>query len=392
MAFLGAEQNVAPFYIVEVANVILDIGITQFITDISYESADGLADVCKVKVMNPDFKISDARVFQPGNELAVWMGYGSSYIFIGRVIIDKVRANFPAGNGMPAILVTGYTKDVQMKENAPPVIKQKKGRKKKGKGGRSFPDALFSDAVEARFANYSFKAIVDVTPGKPRAILQKAGMNDFEFIQGMANITGFLFWVEGDEAGNWLAYFLDPEGVEIASLQNKKYNFAYNTKLATLQSFDAEQIFAGASTKLVYEVTNPKTGKVERVEIDAEDKKYDTQVAGEPVEEVGPGGSYGNEIKLFIGDYSIEVASGHTFKTPADFEIWAVQWFRRNQENFIMARGLVVGVENLRARQTHTISGVGSAYSGDYYFTRVKHVMSSTGGYMTDFSCRRIID
>jgi phage protein D len=388
---LGDDKNLAPSYVIEVGNEILDIGVTDLITDISYESADNMADVAKLTVSNPDFKISDARVFQPGNELSIWMGYGNELSFLGRTIINGVMGDFPASGKMPTIQVTAYTKDKQMVDNAPPEVKQKKGAKKKGKGGRSFADTLMSEAADSRFSDYGFLTTVDTTREEPRNIIQKAGMNDYEFVQGLANISGFIFWVEGDETGNWFAYFLDPEGEQFRAIQEKKYTFTYNTRLASLMSFRPEQTFTGATTKLVYEIHDPKTGKVSKSEIEAEDAQFDTQIDGDPSEPVSGDPADGVNIKLYIGDFSIEVASGKSFKSIPQFEAWAAQWFRRQRENFMLARGLVIGTETLRARQTHTIEGVGKLYSGDYYFTRVKHALSSSAGYMTDFSCRKII-
>jgi phage protein D len=391
VAILGSDDNLAPAYVIEVQNNILEVGVTNLITEVSYESADGMADVGKLVVMNPDFKVSDARVFQPGNELAMWMGYGNNLSFVGRVIIDKVHGNFPKGGAMPNIEVTGYTKDHQMMNNAPPEVKAKKGDKKKGKGGRAFPESLMSEAAAARFDDYGFSINVDPTPGPPRDIIQKAGMSDYEFVQGMANVAGFVFWVDGDENGQWNAYFLDPEGDVLPLLQDKKYTFEYNTQLATLLSFEPEQLFTDMFTKLVYELHNPKTGEVEKAEFEAEDKKFDTLVEGDPAEPISGDPADGVNVKLYIGDYSIEVASGKSFKTLAQFEEWAAHWFRRNRENFILARGQIIGTETIKARQTHGIAGVGTFYSGDYYFTRVKHIMSSTNGYLTDFNCRKIL-
>lgn len=406
MGILGSDNNLAPAFVIEVGARFLEIGLTDMITEASYESADGLADVAKVKAVNPDFKVSDAKVFQPGNEMAVWMGYGNNLSFIGRVIIDKARANFPKGDSMPTIEIIGYTRDHEMMANAPQDVKKnaqaalkklankpkvKKKKKAKGVNGRVFPNALMSDVVKARLEDYGFIATVDPTPGPAREIIQKAGMNDYEFIVGMANITGFLFWVEGDENGEWAAYFLDPNGPTLALLQEKTYTFEYNTPLATLLSFEPEQIFTDNITKLTYELHDPRKGTVEKAEFDAEDKRYDTLViGGEPTEPVSGDPADGAQVKLYIGDYSIEVASGKSFKHIAQFEQWAAQWFRRNRQNFINAQGQIIGMETLKARQTHAIKGVGDFYSGDYYFSRVKHVMSASQGYLTDFNARKI--
>lgn len=391
MALLGSDENLAPAYVLEVQGNVLDQGVTDLVTAVSYESADGMADVAKLSVANKDFLVSDAKVFQPGNELSLWMGYGANLGFIGRVVIDKVNCNFPRDGGVPMLNVTGYTLDKKMMDNAPPEVKAKPGEKKKGKGGRAFPESLMSDAVEARFADYGLLSTVDPTPGPPRDIMQKGGMSDYEFIQGLSNVTGYVFWVDCDENGQWQGWFLDPEGDTIKLLQDKEYTFTYNTADASLLSFQPEQVFSGSITKLVYEQHNPRKGEVEVIEIEADDVTQDTLVEGEPTEPVSGDPADGVNVKLYIGDYSIEVATGKSFTSVGQFEAWARGWFRRNRQNFINARGVVTGIETLRARQTHNIDGVGTFYSGKYYFSRVKHVLSSSSGYTTDFNCRKII-
>lgn len=397
---VGAEQNLAPAYVVEVGNDVLDVGITDLITQVEYESADGMADVCKITAMNPGFALSEAKVFQPGNELAVWMGYGNNLTFIGRTIINTVKANFP-DEGDPTIQVTAYTRDREMMDNAPPEVKSKPGSRKKGKGGRAFKDAKYSDAVTARAEDYGFIGVADETPDEPHDFIQKAGMSDYEFIQGLSNLTGFVFWVDGDEGGNWFLNFADPAAGTLEAAQETKYTFTYNTRLATLMSFEPTQTFAGATTKLVVKTEDPRTGEVleTEVEVDKDDQGLskllppgiDGIAVGDATGSVEGTPPSGANVKLFIGDYSIEVASGKKFTDPRQVKIWAAQWFRRHREQFILARGKIIGVENVMARQVHEIDGVGSLYNGDYYFTRVRHIMSSTAGYICDFHARKLL-
>ena len=396
----GLEENLAPAYVVEVGNEILDVGVTDLITAVEYESADGMADVCKITASNPGFALSEAKVFQPGNELAIWMGYGNNLTFIGRGIINTVEGDFP-DEGMPSLRVTAFSKDKQMMDNAPPEVKPKKGSKKKGKGGRAFKDSKYSDAVTARAEDYGFLTQVDTTPDSPHDFIQKAGMNDYEFVQGLSNLTGFVFWVDGDEAGNWTLNFVDPEGGGLSDRQEIQYTFEYNTRLATLLSFQPTQTFAGAATKLVVKTEDPRTGKIieTEVEVDKEDQALskllppgiDGIAAGDPTGSIEGTPASGANVKLFIGDYSIEVASGKKFTRPEQVKIWAAQWFRRHREQFILARGKITGTEKVMARQVHTISGAGSLYNGEYYFTRVRHIMTADAGYICDFNARKIL-
>ena len=98
-----------------------------------------------------------------------------------------------------------------------------------------------------------------------------------------------------------------------------------------------------------------------------------------------------SDVKLFIDDFAFEERANRRFTSEAELTAWARQWFRRQRENFIMARGATIGTEVLMARQTHRIQGIGPTLTGDYYFSRVKHVLDNANGYLCDFNCRKVV-
>jgi len=53
-------------------------------------------------------------------------------------------------------------------------------------------------------------------------------------------------------------------------------------------------------------------------------------------------------------------------------------------------RGKIIGVENVRPRQIHKLGGV-DIYSGEYYFTQVKHHFVGESVYNCDFVAYRIM-
>jgi hypothetical protein len=63
---------------------------------------------------------------------------------------------------------------------------------------------------------------------------------------------------------------------------------------------------------------------------------------------------------------------------------------RDHKDNFITARGTVVGLETLRPGQVHTIDGVGIQLSGDYEFTTVTHKFSGDG-YVCEFFAHKVV-
>lgn len=385
---LGSNDNLAPAYLIKVQGQSIDIGVTDLINTVSYESADGIADVMSVQIYNPDSEISDSKIFQIGNEMELWGGYGPTLEYIGATVINKNGANYPDG-GQPLMTATGYTRDHQMMDNAPPEAKKGKKGGKKGKGGRGFKDSKYSDAVKARAEDYGFTIDVDSTPDTPHDFIQKAGMNDYEFVQGLANLTGFVFWVDRNRKGDWILHFKDP-GI-VAALQLKMFNFNYNTELATLLSFQPEMKFSGSYTKLVAHVKNAQTGKLLKVEMEDGKVGSDTEFAGKPEDKIIESPPSGGGVKLFLGDFSVDVQTTKKFKTEAELKAWAEQWFDRNRANFVIARGKIIGIETLFARTVHNCNGIGALFSGEYQFDRVKHMFDSEGSYICDFHARKTL-
>lgn len=386
---LGASnRELGPAYQIKVAGADIDIGVTDLISTVSYESSDGLADVMKIAVMNPDGVISDSKVFQIGNEMELWGGYGPSLDYIGASVINGSRANFP-DTGQPTIMVTGFTRDHEMMDNEPPEAKKGSKAGKKGKGGRVFNNYKYSDAVRDRAKDYMFKPDIDDTPGLNLKFFQKSGMNDYEFVQGMANLTGFVFWVDRDATGQWILHFKDPKNV--SALQQVKRTFRYNTELATLLSFTPEMKFSGSYTKLVAHVRNSQTGKLLKVEV--EDGRVSSDIAynDQPKDKIIEPPPSGGGVKLFLGDFSIDVQTTKRFKTQKELGLWAENWFKQNRDNFVLASGRCTGIEDLYSRTVHAIEGTALLYDGDYQFDRVRHIFDANGGYILDWHGRKVL-
>lgn len=400
MAILGRDpnDNLAPSYIIEVESTELIAGVTSLITSVEYESADGCADMMKITCGNPENRISDSKIFLPGNEMALWMGYGSELSYIGATVIYKVEYSFPDG-GEPSMVVTGYTRDKEMMDNAPPKPKKfkgkgsvKKNRRAKQMSGRHYNDSTYGEAVREKAEDYGMEA--DVTSaGVPSTFIQPSGMSDYEFVQGLSNLTGWLFWVDRKEDGTWVLHFRDPLD-RLEDVQDSKYTFTYNTELATLLSFDPEMTFQGQSTVVQVEVKNPRTGKIMKTIIEEPVAADNTTFGGGQIEDQERYAGFipsGSSIKMYIGDYSFDVIAGKRFANEAEIQAWANAWYRKNRDNFVIASGKIIGLEKIMARQVHAIAGVGDMFSGDYYFSRVRHAMDAERGYETDFNCRKVL-
>ena len=377
------DATLGPDYDIQINGVSIDVGVRQFIKRVEYESTDGMADVAKVSLINPDNMVVNAKTFAPGNEMSIFMGYGTQLKHIGRVFLVKQRPQFPT-DGMPVLNVVGYTKDHKMMDNAP-----EKSKKVGGKGGRFYKDAAYSDAVTDRANDYGMTPDVDPTTGVVNFI-QKVGLKDYEFVQGLANLTGFVFWVDGDENGVWTLHFKDPATLQE---QERELTFRYNQgDLSGLLSFEPEMLIKGFDTKLKVSVKDFKSGKIMETEVEeTNNQSPDVQDTGDPSATLGAEFTTASDVKLYVGDFSFEAIANKKFKTEAEIVEWAKQWFRRQRENFILAKGKTIGVEDLMARQIHVFDGLGEGYDGKYYFTKVRHIQSDTDGYVCEFDVRKVV-
>lgn len=396
----------APNFSVRVEGGEVPLGVRQLVQRVEYESVDGMADMLKVIVWDPDFigtkgslgstdgqRLNETRIFQPGNEITVAFGYGPNLKHVGRAVIRKNRPTFPS-NSIPLIEVIAYTKDVLMMDNSPEGSKQKKG-----KGGRTFKDVRFSEAVEARASDYGFTLDVDQTFDAPHDFIQKAGLTDYDFVNGLANLTGFVFWVDGDQDGKWTLHFKNPDTLPAADVQEKTYTFRYNQgNQSSLLAFEPELAIQGSITKLKVQVKNSVTGALMESEFTEEnDRAPETtvSVSGDTLsvvdEILDAPHTTGSDVKLFLNDFAFELKANRRFTTEAEITHWARQWYRRQRENFVLARGATIGTEFLMSRQTHKLTGIGASLSSDYYFSRVKHVLSNDAGYLIDFNARKVV-
>lgn len=442
--FPGDVSLNAPNFSIRVQGQEVPMGIRQLVERVEYESSDGMADVMKVTFRDPKFippkyllangplggrsaggggsgshlSLRDIRVFQPGNEMTLALGYGTSLTHVGRVIIRKVRPNYPR-NEIPTVEVIGYTKDSAMMNNSPqpakspqspiylkPETSRKRGRRrkqKKGVQGRPFRQSTFADAVRDRGRAYDFILDVDNTPDakSPHDFLQKVGLTDYDFVKGLSNITGYFFWVDdrgvsGDEQGVWTLHFKNPDTLSRRRLQKKKYTFTYDQgDFGTLLDFEPELAIHDAITKVQSRVKDTRTGEIFDAIFNEENEETPDPLAVIPDDIEGNvlEGEYksGSTVKIFIDEYSFVAHTDRRFHSEAELIQWTRQWYRRHRENFVLASGTTIGIENVMARQVHKIAGIGMGLDGDYFFSNVHHRLDNTSGYELECSMRKVV-
>lgn len=404
------DEFTAPAYEIWIEGKRLDpLSIGQFITNVEYESADGMADVGSFTVLNPDMQFNNRKIFAPGNHMDIYMGYrgDAALTYVGGVQIVEPDYDFPS-NGMPTLRVKGYSKDHLMMDNAPAELKNKSGKNKTtNESPRDMnKERTLNDVLVAKALSYGMVPVIKLDTSNPivtkkRRFLQKPGVTDYQFIRGWANFTNHLFWVEYNPvAKQWSMNFVSGDRLGPGTGKLVTYNqldtaevFRYEKDgTGNLQSFRPKMFIRNRKTdlKVAYISNDGRVFGVEQEFFD-EASAVDIKYKGEKEDNASLEDIDGGRVKIEFNDASVEIVTGRRFRDLEELKQWAAEWFDKRNKELIWSEGTLVGVPQLAARQQHWISGFGRTFDGYYSFTRVRHSLAPDKGYMTSFSAKKVI-
>lgn len=435
----------------------IETDLSQYIQKVEYESALDMADMLTLTVSNPGFIFSNDtqyagpdftshKVFQPGNEVELHVGYGRNLRFLARAVLSKHVPVFPE-DGVPTLTIKGYDKSQLMMNSMGSKASASKGGKVKtgitqattgeqaqlrqavdeDDQGEPHKESLASDIVAKIAKRYSFETDIDPTDrilkyGDGDGIVQKKGMTDYELIKILSNLSRREFWVDySPEKQAWVLHFK-----KSAEGDQPGYRFVYGAgDKTTLLSFDCEYGLRDNITELVVlawdedraewisvariqDVDGPDPrwrpggGRQERTkETVSEDptKKLAGKTKGDRVKQAGEAEAQikrtlksATSFRFSAAGAALDVITGRKFRDIQDASDFAYRWFKANKEGFLVGRGKLIGVEDLKARQVHVFEGLGKVLSGAYYIIAANHVLDADGGYRTEFTARKVIN
>lgn len=434
-------DDLAPVFRLEVNEIQLLPDINQFIRSVEYESAIGMADMLRVIIDNPglvDDQFPDwsaHKAFQPGNQAGLFLGYGRAdrpENFVGRVQWAKHMPQYPR-EGMPQLEVKGYDLSHLMMDNTG-IIRTKGGitnleRKRPvdaaDNQGQVFVNMRHSEVVEFIADMYDLDKDIDATSRQENVVLKK-GMKHYEIVKGLGNLNNREFWVDYNyNKRKWVLHWKKIQRDEL----RPGFTFRYNqgdagTILEANPEYGLRETINEASI-LVFDETNQRwVSAIEIKEAGSENPQY-LQGAGLETRTT-PSKSSKASIKkkrskaearhqserrknkdviqeaidnpgafrIAAAGFAIDVLPppGRRFRDAEEAGRWLLRWFQMKQDNFITVNGTLIGVESLRARQTHTLRGLGQTLDGDYYFTKVRHITDGDSEYHVEFTANRVIN
>lgn len=418
--FRTLGEDLAPFFALYVEDVYVEWDISQYVQRVEFESAVDLVDLVQLTIANPGFVFVEKenqppdftahKVWQPGNHVDIYFGYGplSAAIFAGRGIIAKHMPMFPE-DGIPSLTIKGYDGSfLLMDESAKVTVARNKklsGSAKKDVADR-FEKKTHDQVVKGFASKYGMIADVDLST-KVDTFIQRKGMSDFQLIKGLAALNSKDFWVDWDNTKkSWVLHWKNTNQKDKAI-----FTFEYGKgDDSTLLSFEAEFGLKDQNTEIQVMYFSKKTQQWEYISI------ADTEEGADLILKKGSGQRQtarkkgiknkarrhrdlvndeiksASAIRLVASGHSIDVVPDKNFKDAQEALEFARRWFQQRKNHFIIGRGKLKGIETLRARQSHNLQGIGKRLSGDYYFTHARHIFDESAGYDIDFVAHKILD
>lgn len=411
-------NTVDPLIEITIEDTLLGPLATDKINSVSVELALDKADLITLVVANPfqtytgspqtsDLLWTNSMAWAPGNLIHVRMGYGDKASRVGSGIIRSWLPSFPK-EGVPTILLKAFDASVLMIDGYGGI--NASGARRSGDG------VTLTDMVTSVFQDYGFGLtnIDDVLTTASVETIKKAGMTDFAFVRGLANMVGFETFVKWD-GSQWQAFWRDP--TKAAKGKKKKFTWGPDYALGGSASeegiliefhpefnvqnvsTDVEVYYFDRDTKTWEQIVYPKKPESDDRGRGRRQKKAefawsgDTSTMETDLAAIGTADS-ARGLRIKAGDVSVEVIPQTGFRTAEEATDFAKAWWRARQNLLIQGRGTIVGDSEVAPGQTHHLSGLGPGLNGDWYFSEVVHRFSKGGGtgYITEFSARRVIE
>ena len=295
-----------------------------------------------------EFTWSDDRLFAPGNEVEVWLGYVDNLKKVMQAEITSLEPSFQADQP-PMLTVRGY---------------DRRHRLLRGSKTRSFSKMKDSDIASQIASEAGLSAKVTDTKVVQEYVLQN-NRTDLDFLQDRAARYGYEVFVQEK-----ILYF-------------RPHQIAGNPQL-TLTLGEEITEFQPRLT------TVPQVSEVVVRGWDVMKKEVIAAQARAGAESSTMGGTTtGPKLghKAFGQSSLVQLEQGAVTKADAD-QIAAGQ-FNGMALTHVTGEVVCLGTPDLRAGTVVKIEGAGKNFSGPYYVTAVTHTVSGDAGYQTHFSVRR---
>ncbi|MCQ9179552.1 hypothetical protein KMT30_11030 [Streptomyces sp. IBSBF 2953] len=338
-----SAPSCAPRCDIRVSGLTMAAELADQVLGITVETSLDIAGTFALTLRNPDNRLLDSPLLDPGRTVEVHLGYGNDLkpAFLGE--IAAVEPSFPAG-GPPTVQVSGYDKSYRMRRGQPEPTEY----------------TFVNDSmVAARIAvENGLVPVVDPTPGLREKIVQVE--SDMAFLKERARRYHFDVYVEWDRL-----HFRFPRPQAAAYLLEWGRNLSSFRPRLSSSAAAGVQVVRGYNQELAQTVL----GLALAADLDL----------GRLTERLG---SSAADLVLSLARKGIR---RHVLDNPLDAKTLAESLLAQFVEGMYEGAGSCVGIPELAAGQYVEIQGVGKRFSGAYRLRKVTHRMDDSG-FMTDFS------
>ena len=399
--------------------------LRKYIGDITIEEDERMATMLQIQFNDPDHVVSDSDLLKQGSIIDIQIGYNRNTVYYGRrVELVAAYPIFPQ-DGIPTFTVKGYDgrSHMTLGDYLPRKREEQKfskykdlgaiiprrgaiatseassvglGKSRKRRKGAGSSPVSFKKKTDSRIIDeiaYHYGYAIDVDPTKTiRTRVKKKNTSDWAFILRLAKLNNYTAWVDFDDTlNNWVLHF------------RKKMTKFVDGYILDYNSDDTGMLRSVA----LREELSKQVSDIEVVHFDKRLRKLSWQTLVDQkrfsvpdgplktgrmanVDEVAFVDAYGASVKFRVGGRYIKTFNDKPFKNKKEAQRWAKHYIINQQEDFLLAEGQVIGIENLRPRQIHILTGIGR-YNGEYYFTQTRHKFPKDAPYVTDFIGYRLL-
>lgn len=335
------QSYYAPRFDVVISGITMAADVSQRVLSVTYEGSLDTADMFKIVISNPNNLYTDSALFSPGQNVELYMGYGSQLTPMMLGEITCIEPKFPDG-GPPTITISGYDKSYKMRhsQSVP----------------RQFQYMTDSLIVAEIAAENLLIPVVDPSPSFNTNLTQTG--TDFAFIKYLATKNLFDAYVYWDQL-----YFQFPIQTEAYVLEWGQSLKSFSPRFSTA-AMSGLQIIRGYNQELATAIIGVATGAILNLD--------------ELINRLGPSAL---DMLENLGRSWIH---SQAITSPIDGLALAKSLLQQLLDGLYEGAGSCIGIPELRAGSYINVAGVGNTFSGVYRLRKVTHTISDDG-YLTEF-------
>lgn len=362
--FTGQDFYV-PYFEVKIGGRAQAQTVIRDILSVSYKENLQDIDSFELNVNNwdaatRDFKYSDGDLFDPGQELELWMGYyGKENLrLMIRGQITGLHPTFPSGGGS-ALAVSGLN------------VLHKLRTEQKSETYEKMTDSEVARKIASRLG---IKIETNPAPDEERFdYLIQDNQYDIIFLMERARRAGYELYVkeQGESGKSQPPVLVFGRSLDVP---RPTYDLRYGRSLI---EFKPDLTTANQ----IGEVTVRGWDRLNKKKIEEKATRKEISVKG-----VGAAGNQAAIEQAF--NQRKEVIATKPIETAQEAKRLALRTLEENAKDMVKASASTVGLPDLRAGSVVNIDGAGKRFSGRYFVTSTTHNIGD-GGYTTQFECRR---